>query len=190
MLSGGASPRPSNHGPDVLVLDGHDGAGKTSIARRLDPEYGRYAKPFEGTLGDHLAWLASNARWEEVDATARAAVDEIMDRHADALRLIFDRHWLSMFTLLPEAYRVRWYPVPRTIFCWTTLDTTLRRLDRRGEPVGDVTKHRRYVEAYQALAERYRVPVIDTTELTAEQATAEVIRLAGIAPVTRSAYPL
>ncbi|MCK9495591.1 MAG: hypothetical protein M0R75_08855 [Dehalococcoidia bacterium] len=176
---------------DILVIDGHDGAGKTSIAQRLDPEYGRYVKPFGGTLGDHIAWLAGKARtsderWAEVDATARAAVESVLEQHADAERLIFDRHWLSMFTLLPEAYRLAWYPVPHTVLCWTSLDVTLHRLDRRGEALGDVAAHRHYIEAYADLAARYRVPVVDTSELTPEEATAEVVRLAGLTPVARS----
>jgi len=178
--------------PAILVIDGHDGAGKTSVAQRLDPVYGRYVKPFSGTLGDHIAWLASKQRWAEVDTTARAAVEFILERHAEAERLIFDRHWLSMFTLLPEEHRVAWYPVPHTVLCWTNLDTTLHRLDRRGEAIGDVGKHRHYIEAYAALAARYRVPVVDTTELTPEEGAAEVVRLAGLSPVLEEArsYPL
>lgn len=183
--------------PDILVIDGHDGAGKTSVAQRLDPGYGRYVKPFGGTLGDHVAWLASKGRWAEVDATARSAVEFVLERNADAKRLIFDRHWLSMFTLLPEAYRTAWYPVPHTVLCWTTLDVTLFRLDRRGEAIGHVAKHRHYVEVYRELATRYRVPVVDTSELTPEEATAEVVRLAGLTPVMEPApvaparpYPL
>lgn len=169
--------------PELLVVDGHDGAGKTSIARRLDPVYGRYVRPFGGTLGDFIAWLAYRQRWTDLNEVARAAVEQVVEANRDAQRLIFDRHWLSMFTLLPDGFRSAWYPVPHTVLCWADLSTTLRRLDERDEPAGDVGEHERFIALYRDLAARYRVPVVDTSRLTLDEGVAEVVRLAGLQPL-------
>ena len=42
--------------PEIIVLDGHDGAGKTMLARLAAATLGgTYVKPFDSTLGDMIA---------------------------------------------------------------------------------------------------------------------------------------
>ncbi len=150
--------------PRIIVLDGHDGSGKTTLARMAAESLdGTYAKPFDGTLGDMIMWLSDERRYELADQLARASIEKIMKEHHASPLPIFDRHWLSMFTLFPAELRDSWYPLPATILCWTDLETTKLRLSTRGEELGDGAEHERYIRLYRALAKSFDLPIIDTS---------------------------
>lgn len=152
------------------MLDGHDAAGKTTLARllaeRVDAEV---IQPFTGTLGDLIAWLWTHERYEEADSLARTALERAYERLGGAPRVVFDRHWLSLFSVLPERLWESWMPPPPTILCWVDTETTCRRLVERGEPVGSRGEHAHYVARYRALARRFRVPLLDTSERTIDE---------------------
>ena len=51
----------------ILVLDGHDGAGKTILAHLLADYFrGKYVKPFNNDLGDMIMWLCSRVKTTSV----------------------------------------------------------------------------------------------------------------------------
>jgi hypothetical protein len=139
----------------IFVLDGHDAAGKTTLARRLTDALGAaYVRPFAGTAGIRLLQLAAH----DPEEMALFATD-VLDAAADAAGgdvLVFDRHWMTVCSLLPE----RLWPLYRretiqTALCWADLPTTIARLEARGEPRGPVNEHARYLDIYGRLARRY-----------------------------------
>ncbi len=147
----------------AFALDGHDGSGKSSIAKALAAMgHGTVVKPFSAQLGDYIAHLWGNRRFAEADRAARFAVAAVS---ATPGQLIFDRHWLSMATVLPEHY-IRSWERPKTIVCWADLPTTIERLRQRGEEVGDLDYHRFYLDEYRRIAERANVAVVETTSLS------------------------
>ena len=163
-------------GPAVVVLDGHDGSGKTTLARLAAQRLGgRYVKPFDSTLGDMIAWLCAEKRFDLADQLARASIGKILAENSDSSLLVFDRHWLSMFTLFPMEFRDSWFPLPTTMLCWTDLETTRRRLSARGEdPSGD-WEHEHFIGLYRSLAGQFDVPIIDTTCESVEESLARIV---------------
>jgi hypothetical protein len=161
--------------PVVFVLDGHDAAGKTTLAALLAERTGaRLVRPFEGKLGKLIAWSWGRGDFEVADTIARASVRKELASNGDARALVFDRHWLSLFTVLPRRLHDAWQPLPPTVLCWTDVETTCRRLAERGEEVGDVRTHAHYCAVYRELAAEHGVPVVDTTRLGVEEAYAVV----------------
>jgi hypothetical protein len=157
--------------PVVFVLDGHDAAGKTTLAALLAERTGaRLIRPFEGKLGKLIAWSWGRSEFELADSIARASVRKELASNGGAPALVFDRHWLSLFTVLPRSFHDAWRPLPPTVLCWTDVETTCRRLAERGEPVGDVRTHEHYCARYRELAAEHGVPVVDTTRLGLEDA--------------------
>jgi energy-coupling factor transporter ATP-binding protein EcfA2 len=101
---------------DIIALDGHDGCGKSTLAR--------------------LA-LRSVQR-----------VSESGERP-----LVFDRHWMTMFTVLPERLWEAWGELPPTILCYADIGVVADRLLQRGEDLGDMSKHQYYLRRYAELSE-------------------------------------
>jgi thymidylate kinase len=154
----------------ILAIEGHDGSGKTSVAQRMAARIGaKYVKPYDGLLGDHIAWCWKNRRFDLAHAISRSAVERQIALNAGEKLLVFDRHWLTMFTVLPEVLWQEWSLVP-TILCWTSVESTRSRLLARGEvDEAMLDVHEYYCKLYRTIAEKYSIPVIDTTLNTVEE---------------------
>jgi broad-specificity NMP kinase len=147
-----------------LVFDGHDGCGKSTLAAAVAAHLGLVVvKPFADTLGDHIAWLWRNRRYAEADHLARTSVERIVERHGRN-RLVFDRHWATMFSVLPTEYRLAWGRLPPTVICRADTASIMERLRQRGEPEGDPAQHDHYDRVYTSLAALAPAAmVLDTT---------------------------
>jgi thymidylate kinase len=152
-----------------VVFDGHDGAGKSTLAR-LTAELidGTVVKPFGDLLGDHIAWLWGNEKFQEADWLARSSIERVLSTAAEG-PLVFDRHWATMYSVLPSQYWENWHPLPRTIVCHTTPEATRARLAERGEDPLEYEHHVHYQEIYRRLGQNNGALVLDTTHATADE---------------------
>jgi hypothetical protein len=148
----------------ILVLDGHDGCGKSTLSAGVASILrGAVVKPFADTLGDHIAWLWGDNRFDEADALARSSIERILERKSGLL--VFDRHWATMFTVLPQRFWSNWGELPRTVICHASLETVVRRLSERGEDIGDPSIHSYYLQRYLDVADQCpRRLIVDTSE--------------------------
>ena len=146
----------------VLVIDGHDCSGKTTLTKALCQNIGAsYVKPFFGEGGELMLAAAEEGRTALAARLARDLVKEASTAAAEPIQ-VFDRHWMTVFTLLPESHWEPWFPLPPTILCWSNLPTTLERLKRRGEALTSYNWHVRYLACYDELARRFTVPFVRT----------------------------
>jgi thymidylate kinase len=159
----------------VLVIDGVDGSGKTSIANALALRLnGRYVKAFGGDAGRRIRVLNESGRKAEAEAIARQAARETMSRNSDASLLIFDRHWLSILAFISEEFAPNWQPYPPTVLLRASMDTLQRRLRARGTTPGDLDNIAHYAGRYDVLAAQYDLPRLDTS-LIGERDAAQII---------------
>jgi len=164
-----------NKHPKIIVLDGHDGAGKTTLSMSLANSFdGTYVKPFNDTLGDMIAWLWKNNKFDLADNIARMSIKKILDEYKHSELLIFDRHWMSLFTVLPHEFREHWLPLPSTILIWANISCTIDRLRKRKEHYGNVKEHSYYIDLYKQLAYEYDIPIIDTSNKQKEEVIYEI----------------
>jgi broad-specificity NMP kinase len=150
--------------PSIIAVDGHDGCGKTTLASAVADRLGGQAvRPFGDTLGDHIAWLWQHKRFDEADALARASVERMLSTN-ERRPLVFDRHWGTMFSVLPERFWERWLPLPPTVICRAETPVIMARLSARGEPAGDAEHHDHFDQVYVGLAAANPLAlVLDTT---------------------------
>lgn len=165
--------------PSVIVLDGYDGSGKTTLAKMLVQNLGgRYIKSFDNSLGRLIWSLFADQEFDLADIVSRTACRKEQETNQDASCLVFDRHWLTMFTLLPRTYHHNWEPLPRTFLCSADPETTVTRLHARGEKIETpMTVHLDQQMRFRTLAEKFGIPEIDTSTRTPKESFADICSL-------------
>jgi hypothetical protein len=151
----------------VVAIDGHDGAGKTTLARALvDRIGGVYRRPFHGALG---AALLDAAERRDLDRLIAVGSDGITQATRDAGTpplIVLDRGWMTVASHVDRkfcaAFTARWSLWMPTALCWADLTTTLGRLGTRTEPPEARESHRRYLAIYRALARRAEATIVRT----------------------------
>ncbi|HEY9259625.1 hypothetical protein [Chitinophaga sp.] len=161
--------------PLILAIDGHDGAGKTTMAILLAQALGaKYLRPFGGTTGAALIEHAEKKEYQQVADLGRAAVNALLQENDQDI-LVFDRHWMTIFTLIPEAYRQDWLPVPPTTLCYAGISTTLQRLAIRTEETFDVAYHTGYMAQYLSLGKTFGANILRTDQHSQEACLAQLL---------------
>ena len=163
--------------PTILVLDGHDATGKTTLATCLANAIGaRYVRPFAGEAGAQLLQRADQGDFDGVSALAREAVRAATYDASGVL--VFDRHWMTVFSLVSERLWPDWEALPPTLLCWVDLPTTLARLGARDEEPRPVEEHEHYLGVYRQLAKRFNCEMVRTDLLTPGESLEQVVRWA------------
>ncbi|MCW8091148.1 hypothetical protein [Alteromonas sp. ASW11-130] len=161
----------------VFALDGHDGAGKTSLAQALAKQVGGvYARPFGGETGARLLSAGNDKRVDELVTIGRDAILKAIRPHIkDSTPVILDRGWVTVASFVADkpAFFKQWTLWCPTTLCWIDLNTTLKRLHTRlhsnspqyqDEQAEKLCWHRHYLAIYFELAERFNLPVLRTDQ--------------------------
>lgn len=154
----------------ILALDGHDGCGKTTLARSLAQAVGAiYVRPFGGEAGVQLLKYAEEKQYDQVSRYGHQMIQNQINLYPDAV-LVFDRHWMTVFSLLPETYwgAPRWQPLPPTTLCLADLLTTLQRLGVRDEEKYSEEYHSYYLALYEKLANTFQANILRTDRFDIE----------------------
>ena len=149
---------------DVFAIDGHDGAGKSTLARWLAGNVnGSYQRPYSGPLGAALMNAGSRGDVPTIVALGEEGISNGLKAAGAVRPIILDRAWITLASFVDwptfaSAWRL-WIP---TVVCWADLPTTLSRLSQRSEESESVARHRHYLGKYLALAEHTASLVIRT----------------------------
>lgn len=148
----------------IIAIDGHDGSGKTTISKLLaETIKGKYVKPFSGDIGDLIVWSSKNEKFQFLEDLAFNAIQHTIDNNSNEPILIFDRHWLSIASLLPSAKIDRQFIKPITFLCWANIDTTLERLFIRCDDQENAWDNKKYCDLYHKLGFENNAILIDTS---------------------------
>ncbi|POH58514.1 AAA family ATPase [Arthrobacter glacialis] len=160
----------------VVGIDGHDGTGKTTIAKNVAAQLGMsYLRPFGGSRGQELTRASESGDTAEVLRIGASALEHALESASHAGPAILDRSWMTVASLVDgKAFQDHWTLWIPTIVCWTDLPTTLARLAQRDEPEESLAAHRHYIARYKELAEANGCTVVDTSHASEEDSTAEM----------------
>ena len=161
----------------VVGIDGHDGTGKTTIARAVAQALNAsYQRPFGGERGALLLGAHRAGDQAAVLRIGTAALLAAIHRAGTDRPVVLDRSWMTGGSLLSdENFYEHWTIWTPTILCWADLPTTLSRLGERDEPAESLASHRHYIERYRTLAQDRGCPVVDTSRATVPESTAEAL---------------
>lgn len=162
--------------PAVVGIDGHDGTGKTTIAKNVATRLGfSYRRPFGGERGLALSRAAASGDTAAVLRIGADALARAVQPAGEGRPLILDRSWMTVASLVDdEDFRDRWTLWIPTILCWADLPTTLGRLALRDEPGESVALHRHYIDRYRTIAQRMGCSIVDTSNRSEDASTAEM----------------
>lgn len=77
----------------IVVIDGHDAAGKTSICKRISELQGyQYIKPFSDTLGDLIAWLIFQKDFSLANRIALRTIEKAITENPMIATIYFNIH--------------------------------------------------------------------------------------------------
>jgi len=151
-------------------LDGHDGSGKTTLAARLALHLGgAHLQPYSGNAGPRFLRAVHQGNFSFASELARRAVDRALATN-NAPVVIFDRHWMTAFSLLPSSSWPAWQPLPPTALCWSGIETIRSRLARRRPEKGEQAyDHLHFLSVYWDLGRRFGCQVVKTEEVTVDE---------------------
>ena len=88
----------------AIALDGHDGSGKTTLARRVAAELcAVYVGPYGSPFGDALLTAAREANYTRVLSLSSEAISVALARVPDSCPVVFDRCWLTALPQMPPS---------------------------------------------------------------------------------------
>ncbi|HEX7168530.1 MAG TPA: hypothetical protein VF230_16230 [Acidimicrobiales bacterium] len=162
--------------PSVVALDGHDGSGKTTLARGLAASWGgTYGRPFGGARGSALLRAGERGDVDAVVALGEEGLRAAVEESGGARPLVLDRAWMTVASLVDwDAFASRWQWWVPTVLCWADLDTTLARVGARDEHPMPRSWHEHYLQRYLALAETTNTYVL-RTDLESPAASAALL---------------
>lgn len=149
-----------------IVFDGHDGTGKSTLSQ-LTANYcgGIYVRPFGGQEDLNLIKASEDKDYQRTINIGYNAIDLIDDQYCNSI-LVFDRHWMTVLSLVEPNYWSSWTIYPPTILCWTNIQSTKDRLRNRKEKQYSDAYHIEYLEIYKTIAATFGSFILDTSNKT------------------------
>ncbi len=162
----------------ILAIDGHDGSGKTTLSKLLAEKInGIYIRPFAGDAGIQLIEYFEKRDYKKVSLFGKEMISKQADMYENEI-LVYDRHWMTVFSLLPESYwnDKLWNPLPATTLCYADLEHSLSRLKKRTEKSYEESYHTHYLNLYVKLATTFGVNILRTDQQDIESAVTQLTK--------------
>jgi hypothetical protein len=108
----------------VVAIDGHDGAGKTTLAAALSTHMGcATVCPFSGEAGRSLLKAGENKNINELVKIGTAAIESAVSSVSGCTPVILDRGWMTVASFVPDApdFFSKWKLWIPTVLCWADL---------------------------------------------------------------------
>ncbi len=163
----------------VIALDGHDGAGKTTLASILANRIGgKSVRPFSGAIGAELMRAGECKDIAQLIRIGNSAIAKAVASVSGNTPVILDRGWMTVASFIPESeeFYKQWNNWVPTALCWAELRTTLSRLSiRSDEKLEPLEWHEHYIAVYLEIAKRSESLIVRTDLMDHETCTNKLV---------------
>ena len=163
----------------IIALDGHDGAGKTTLASALATRLGGMAvRPFSGSIGTELLRAGANRDVVELVKIGSTAIENAVSSVPGNIPIVLDRGWMTVASFVPESaeFCSQWNTWIPTVLCWAELNITQARLAIRGDEHSETLEwHEYYLAVYLDLAKRSGSPILRTDLMDHESCIKQLV---------------
>lgn len=161
-----------------IVIDGHDFSGKNELIHDImvNIDNSIVINPFKNNIGELFLWLYSNRRYNlACELSINSICKEDICAKENSL-IIYNSHWVTVFSVFPKEYWHKWYPLPNTIICWAPASQTLKNMEVCGNKELIIGYTEYYCDIYKKIAQEFNCKLIDTSVLSREEALQEALQ--------------
>lgn len=163
----------------IIALDGHDGAGKTTLASALATRLGGMAvRPFSGSIGTELLRAGANRDVGGLVKIGSTAIENAVSSVPGNIPIVLDRGWMTVASFVPESaeFCSQWNTWIPTVLCWAELNITQARLAIRGDEHSETLEwHEYYLAVYLDLAKRSGSLILRTDLMNQESSIKQLV---------------
>lgn len=147
----------------IYMVEGYDGSGKTSIAKKIAEIIGAKYVHFFAEYGVQYDIEPLSVSDDELVAMTKNALDKALSEEKD---IVLDRGLITPISALPEnrwnEFQEYFDKIP-VILCYTTLEDTIERLKFRDEDESEWYDNEYWIDINLKIAKQFSVPIVNTS---------------------------
>ena len=165
----------------IYMIEGYDGSGKTSVAKKIAKIIGARYVHFFSEYGVKYSIEPLSVSDDELIEMTKRALDKAL---ADAEDIVLDRGLITPISALPEErwdeFKEYFEKIP-IVMCYATLEDTIERLKQRDEDESEWYDNKYWININLKIAEKFNIPIVNTsTSGNAENSTKYAMEYFGL----------
>ncbi|CAK2488229.1 putative Thymidylate kinase [Vibrio crassostreae] len=160
----------------IVIIDGNDGTGKTTLATKLaDTLSGIYVKPFQ-VADPLLIWLHKSNKYDEFTQVAKLCLTKAIDDNMDESVIVMDRGWPTALSVTDLSFEEQYEIHEKTIVLTASTSEIINRHNSRGEVIS-LDYLTRFNENVKKVIDKFNLDVIDTTNKNLDSTLEAALRI-------------
>lgn len=165
----------------IYMIEGYDGSGKTSVAKKIAKIIGARYVHFFSEYGVSYSIEPLSITDDELIDMTKKALDKAL---ADEEDIVLDRGLITPISALPEErwddFKEYFEKIP-IVMCYATVEDTIERLKQREEDESTWYDNEYWIDINLKLAQKFNVPIVNTsTSGNAENSTKYAMEYFGL----------
>lgn len=165
----------------IYMIEGYDGSGKTSVAKKIAKIIGARYVHFFSEYGVNYSIEPLSVTDDELIDMTKKALDKAL---ADEEDIVLDRGLITPISALPEErwdeFKEYFEKIP-IVMCYATVEDTINRLKQRDEDESTWYDNKYWIDINLKLAKKFNIPIVNTsTSGNAENSTKYAMEYFGL----------